>query len=215
MDRLFAFVILIVLSPFLLLAGVVLLICQGLPIFFGQERVGKEGRIFRILKFRTMVPSKNGLQVTGGGDQRVTFAGRIFRRSKVDEMPQLWNIVRGEMAFVGPRPEVPDYVSLFPEDYQTIHTVRPGLTDYCSLLFRDEEEMLSGLKDPGKAYRELILPVKISIQKESLRNRRKGEALRILLLTFLVVARIRNPEKPDSLNELMIELDRMRAESCG
>ncbi len=142
------------------------------PVFFRQERVGRGFRPFFIYKFRTMVenaPRKGG-QITVGEDPRITRVGRCLRKTKIDELPQLINVVKGEMSFVGPRPEVRQYVELFRKDYKEILKVRPGITDLASLKYRDEGEVLGRSQDSEEEYVNRILPEKIHLAKEHLRR---------------------------------------------
>jgi lipopolysaccharide/colanic/teichoic acid biosynthesis glycosyltransferase len=147
------------------------------PIFYRQIRLGKDGRQFQILKFRSMAAdgSKTGLNITIAGDVRVTAVGRFLRRHKVDEIPQLWNVVRGEMSLVGPRPELPVYVAEYTPEQRKVLSVHPGITDPASLVYRHEEEILADHEDPEKFYRTHILPDKVArniayLQKITLRS---------------------------------------------
>jgi lipopolysaccharide/colanic/teichoic acid biosynthesis glycosyltransferase len=133
------------------------------PILFRQERVAFRGGRFTILKFRTMAASARGPAVTAGTDTRVTRVGRFLRRYKLDELPQLWNVLVGDMSLVGPRPEVERFVRLFPVEYARILTVRPGLTDFAALEYRDEEATLSAWVDVEAAYTQVVLPAKIAL----------------------------------------------------
>lgn len=144
------------------------------PIFFRQVRVGKNGKEFRIFKFRTMVvdAEKKGLQITvGGRDPRITTVGYILRKTKLDELPQLFNIVIGEMSFVGPRPEVPRYVEMYSEEQKKVLRVRPGITDIASIEYIDENELLKDAEDPEKMYIEKIMPDKLRLNLEYLSKR--------------------------------------------
>jgi len=138
------------------------------PIFFRQERIGKNFRRFMIYKFRTMVvdAEKKGLRITSGGDRRVTKVGRILRKFKIDELPQLFNVLKGDMSLVGPRPEVIKYVEWYKEDYERILSVRPGITDISSMTFRDEESILQGVDDPERYYVRVLLPEKMRLAQE-------------------------------------------------
>jgi lipopolysaccharide/colanic/teichoic acid biosynthesis glycosyltransferase len=162
-----AFLGLLLLSPFMAaIAALIKLDSRG-PVFFRQERIGQAHRTFFIYKFRTMVedaPKKGGC-LTADRDPRITRAGRMLRRTKIDELPQLINVFRGEMTLVGPRPEVPRYVNLFRNDYDEILRVRPGITDLASLKYRDEAPLLA-VADPERVYLEAILPDKIALAKE-------------------------------------------------
>lgn len=160
------------------------------PMFFGHERVGRDGKRFRTWKFRTMVQDadKMGAEVTAGGDPRVTRVGRILRATKLDELPQLYNVLVGDMSLVGPRPEVPHYVELFRDDYEEILKVRPGITDEASIEFRDEEKILAEADDPEKEYVERIAPRKISLYKKYVREMSLHNDLSILVKTLIKVA---------------------------
>jgi len=153
---------LLVLSPILLLISLVVLVMDGRPVFFAQTRVGRRGRPFSLYKFRTMSLDHGGLLVTSGTDRRVTAIGRRLRRYKLDELPQLVNVLKGEMSFVGPRPEVPRFVDKFKDEYEIILTLKPGVTDRASILFKDESSLLKGGEaDSEQEYIEKILPIKI------------------------------------------------------
>ncbi len=153
---------LVILSPLLLLLVLALWIVQGRPILYRQQRVGRKGKLFTLYKFRTMRPAP-GRQITVGGDPRITPIGRWLRKTKLDELPQLWNILRGDMSIVGPRPEVPKYVDLNDPVWQRVLSVRPGLTDLASLVFIHEEEVLARFPDPEQAYKQIILPRKLKL----------------------------------------------------
>lgn len=159
------------------------------PVFFRQVRVGLGGREFRILKLRSMRASTGGPQVTSGGDDRVTRVGRILRKTKLDELPQLLNVVAGDMSLVGPRPEVPRYVAAWPSDARTvILSVRPGITDPGSIAFRHEEDELAAAPDPERYYVDEILPRKVALYVGYVRTRTFLGDLAIILRTFAAVA---------------------------
>lgn len=156
---------LILLSPiFLVLALLVKLTSPG-PMLYRQARVGRNGKIFRIAKFRSMHvdADKRGLAITSSGDPRVTPVGRVLRQFKLDELPQLWNVLKGEMSLVGPRPEVPTYVECYSASQRDVLSVRPGITDPASILFRDEEKVLAIQTDRDRYYREIVLPEKLRL----------------------------------------------------
>ncbi len=158
---------LLVCLPFLMVIATAIAMDAGLPVLFRQERVGRYGKPFTMIKFRTMRTGA-GSAVTAGGDSRVTRIGRLLRRNKLDELPQLWNVLRGEMSLVGPRPEIPVFVSCYPERYARILRVRPGLSDPASLAYFDEERMLAGAADPEQFYVRHILPHKLDLAEEYL-----------------------------------------------
>jgi lipopolysaccharide/colanic/teichoic acid biosynthesis glycosyltransferase len=161
------------------------------PVLFVQQRVGRNFRNFGILKFRTMVndAEQRGGQITFGADPRITRLGRILRKTKLDELPQLWNVLRGEMSVVGPRPEVPRYVEMYREEYAYVLSVRPGLTDLASVKYRDEAEQLAGCADPAKEYAERILPDKIALARQYIDTATLAGDLGLVLKTFLRIVR--------------------------
>ena len=144
-DVLFSFAVIVILSPVFILVAIVIMIDDGRPVFFSQERVGAGGKTFRILKFRSMRRASGGSLITAAGDPRVTHAGAILRKLKLDELAQFFNVLRGEMSLCGPRPEVPRYVDLKDPVWQEILRVRPGITDPASLCYLNEEELLASV----------------------------------------------------------------------
>ena len=182
---------LILLAPFFVVVAILIKRDSSGPVFFRQTRVGQFGKPFRIYKFRTMCTDaeKKGAQVSTGDDPRITGIGRFLRTYKIDELPQLLNVVSGEMSLVGPRPEVPKYVDAFKEDYAEILTAKPGITDYASLEFKDENELLKGAEDPEKKYIDEILPVKIEYYKKYLREQSLSTDLKLIFLTLAGIIR--------------------------
>ena|SRR5918993_3528477 len=177
---------LILLIPLMVVAATIIKLDSEGPVFFKQKRIGKGFRPFWIYKFRTMRKrySGEGPQVTIGNDPRITRMGWFLRQTKIDELPQLINILRGEMSFVGPRPEVPRYVQLFQQDYREILTVRPGLTDLASLKYRDEAALLARATNPEEEYTTRVLPDKIELAKDYLRQASLLFDLKIICKTF-------------------------------
>ena len=176
---------LIILLPLLLVIAVIIKLESPGPIFFKQQRVGKDFRPFLIYKFRTMISrSEAGRLFTVAGDPRVTRVGAFLRKAKLDELPQLMNVLRGEMTLVGPRPEVPRYVEAFRRDYEEILTVRPGLTDLASLKYRDEASLLARSGNPEQEYLTCILPDKIDLGREYIRHSSLAFDLRLILKTL-------------------------------
>ena len=159
---------LLVLSPIFLVISLAIKIDSNGPVFFKQIRVGLNGKEFKIFKFRTMVTDaeKKGMQITVGKDSRITKVGAFIRKCKIDEIPQLINVLVGEMSFVGPRPEVPKYVAMYSESDREILKVRPGITDLASIEYRDENEVLGKSKNPEKTYIEEVMPAKIVLNRE-------------------------------------------------
>jgi lipopolysaccharide/colanic/teichoic acid biosynthesis glycosyltransferase len=163
---------LLVLSPLFLIIAVAVKLSSRGPVFFRQERMGRGFIRFRIVKFRTMlVNDADSSMITVRGDPRITPFGRFLRKTKLDELPQLFNVLKGDMSLVGPRPEVPHYVEMFRDDYEEILTVRPGITDQASVQFRDEEGILAASDDTMQTYVKEILPRKIVLAKEYVRQR--------------------------------------------
>ncbi|HWO41830.1 MAG TPA: sugar transferase [Candidatus Eisenbacteria bacterium] len=163
---------LLLLSPLLLAVAAAVKLSSPGPVLYRQQRVGRRFRRFDILKFRTMIADadKVGPLVTADDDPRITPVGRLLRKTKLDELPQLINVLKGDMSFVGPRPEVPRYVERFRADYEEILTVRPGITDLASLRYRDESALLARAEDPEAEYVSKILPEKIRLAKEYIRQ---------------------------------------------
>lgn len=182
-DIALSFLLLLLLSPFLLLSAMLVWIETGAPVLFRQVRVGKHFRTFQILKFRTMRVQSAGQLVTVAGDRRVTKVGRLLRWTKIDEFPQFWNVLCGDMSVVGPRPEVPEYVELFKDRYRKILDFRPGITDLASIRYRNEEAILARSEDPLREYREHILPMKLDLAEQYLRNQSFLSDLSIIVRT--------------------------------
>ncbi len=178
------------LAPLLTFIAIGVLVDSGWPVLFGQARVGRGFRRFRIYKFRTMRAGQQGPAITAAGDGRVTRVGRILRAAKLDELPQFWNVLKGDMSLVGPRPEIPEYVERFRDRYERILTVRPGITDLASVRFRNEEEYLARSQDPSRAYEEEVLPAKLDLAEEYLRRRSLRLDVAILLRTAQATLRI-------------------------
>jgi lipopolysaccharide/colanic/teichoic acid biosynthesis glycosyltransferase len=164
---------------------------DGGPAFFGQERVGHHGRRFRLWKVRTMVPhaERLGPQLTVDGDPRITPVGRWLRRTKLDELPQLFNVLTGEMSLVGPRPEVPRYAAHYTPEQRRVLALVPGITDPASIAYRDEARLLAASTEPERLYLERIMPDKIRRNLEYERRATLGSDLRVVLQTVGVLAR--------------------------
>lgn len=171
-DLFFAAVGLLLLAPLFLLLAIVIKLVDGGSVIYRQKRIGQNGAPFFILKFRTMVPNadKIGPPLTGDGDKRITGFGRILRRTKLDELPQLWNVLRGEMSLVGPRPEVPRYVQHYTPEQRAILQLKPGITDLASLRFRNEEALLHASEDAERFYVDQCLPRKSQLNRDYARR---------------------------------------------
>lgn len=179
---------LVVSSPLLFLAVLLIWATSPGPVLFRQQRVGRFGKPFELLKFRSMCVENEGAQVTAKGDARVTRVGRLLRKSKLDELPELWNVARGELSLVGPRPEVPKYVNLQDPLWQKVLEARPGITDPVTLILRNEEELLAGCKGPPERfYLNTLQPYKLLGYVEYLRQRTWRSDVRVLLNTVCAV----------------------------
>ncbi|AUS06796.1 sugar transferase [Pseudotamlana carrageenivorans] len=188
-DFVFALIGLVLLLPFFLIIIIVIKFDSRGPVFFIQKRVGKDNEDFDIYKFRTMrVKSDNkGLLTIGNHDSRITKAGYILRRYKIDELPQLINIIKGDMSFVGPRPELRHYVNYYTEDDMKIFQVRPGITGLASLKYRNEVELLKKAEDPEKFFIETIIPDKLKYNKKYIEKRNIFFDLKLIGLTIIKV----------------------------
>lgn len=191
--------------PLLVLISVIVYWSSTGPVLFLQERVGRGGGVFRMVKFRTMASGKAGPRITSRGDTRVTAVGRVLRATKLDEVPELWNVVRGDMSLVGPRPEVPELVDLESPAWKRVLLARPGITDPVTLRLRDEELLLasSGL-DAETFYREKLLAWKLRGYASYLERRSPWSDLGVLLATVAAVLRLTKPENL-SVEEIMGE----------
>lgn len=191
-DLLAASAGLVLVSPVMLVVAAIIPLDSRGGIFFRQWRIGRNFRPFQLLKFRTMVPNapQIGPALTAGEDPRITRFGRFLRKSKIDELPQLLNVVRGEMSLVGPRPEVPKYVEMFRSDYQEVLQVRPGITDGASIRFRDEASLLADAVDAEQEYRTHILPAKLTMAKEYVRHHSMFRDAVLIASTLLHLTRI-------------------------
>lgn len=189
-DILFSSIGLLFLLPPLIFISILIKLDSKGPIFYRGRRVGRLGKPFKIFKFRTMVANaeKLGGPSTADDDARITKAGKLLRKLKLDELPQLINVWRGEMSFVGPRPEVQTYVDMFTEEEKAILNVRPGITDLASLWNPDEGAILAGSPDPEKTYMEKIRPEKIQLQLKYVRERSFWSDLKIIFLTLKAIA---------------------------
>ena len=182
---------LLVIWPVLLLVALAIKIDDPGPVFYRQVRVGRGGKTFRIFKFRTMVvdADKKGLAITVGRDNRITRVGALLRKTKLDELAQLINVFVGEMSFVGPRPEVQKYVDLYTPYQRQVLLVRPGITDYASIAYRNENDMLAGAEDPERMYIDVIMPDKIELNMKYLREISPLADIRLIFGTIAAVAK--------------------------
>jgi len=183
-DRVFAFIALLLLAPVFLIISLLILIQDGYPVLFIQKRVGKEGRLFRMFKFRTMTKNDGKNSVSVRGDSRITKLGGILRKYKLDELPELLNILVGQMSFVGPRPDVPGYADMLKSEDRKILQLRPGITGPATLKYRNEEELLATVDDPIKYNDEVIFPDKVRINLEYYYKNNVWIDIQIILATI-------------------------------
>ena len=171
-DIFFSSIGFVILLPFFSIVAIFIKMESKGPVFFIQERIGKDLEPFSLFKFRTMTADadRKGPLVTASGDSRVTRTGKFLRKTKIDELPQLWNVIKGDMSLVGPRPEVETYVNKFKKDYSEILKIRPGITDIASLTYRDEESVLKDKSNHEEYYIQALLPVKIGLAREYLKK---------------------------------------------
>jgi lipopolysaccharide/colanic/teichoic acid biosynthesis glycosyltransferase len=187
-------------APLVGILAVVVRLIDGSPVLFRQTRIGRHGRPFTLFKLRSM-RSGPGPEITGAGDTRVTRTGRILRRTKLDELPQLWNVLVGDMSLVGPRPEVPAWVARHPGPFAVVHAVRPGLTDLASIRYRDEEDELAGIVAAGRAastdeaYDRYVLPDKLRLGARYVQGCGPALDLAILVATATTLTTGRRPDR--------------------
>ncbi|MFG6686996.1 sugar transferase [Mariniflexile sp. HNIBRBA6329] len=188
-DIVFSFIGLIILLPFLIIIALIIKIDSKGPVLFIQGRVGKNNKDFNIYKFRTMHMQSEikGLLTIGNHDSRITKVGYFLRRYKIDEFPQLINILKGDMSFVGPRPELRHYVNFYSEDDMKIFSVRPGITGLASLKYRNEVELLKAAENPEEFFIKTIIPDKLKYNKTYIKNRSFFFDLKLILITIIKV----------------------------
>ena len=177
--------------PLLFFGSILILLFDGKPVFFIQQRIGFGGKAFNLVKFRTM--SVDHTRTHGSFDldsfARVTTVGSLLRRTKLDELPQVWNVLRGDMSLVGPRPEVRQWVDVYSERWSKVHQVRPGITDPASIIYRNEQQLLAQSSDPERTYREEVLPHKLSIYEKYLDEQSLLGDIGILFKTIATLIR--------------------------
>lgn len=187
---------LVISSPVLILTAVLIKLTSPGPILFRQVRMGRGGREFTLLKFRSMRVSEKGALVTAAGDDRISKVGKLIRRTKIDELPELWNIVRGEMSIVGPRPEVPQLVDLSDPLWNEILRVSPGLTDPVTLQLRNEEDLLAQVTDREAFYKNILQPYKLRGYAHFVRNRTWKRDVEIIFRTMKAIVFPRSVNQP-------------------
>jgi lipopolysaccharide/colanic/teichoic acid biosynthesis glycosyltransferase len=181
----------IILSPFFVIICILMVVSCGFPVFYLQTRVGLNGRDFKLFKFRTMHKDsdKKGLLTVGGRDPRVTAIGYYLRKYKLDELPQLFNVLFGTMSLVGPRPEVRKYVEMYTETQQKVLSVKPGITDFASLEYINENELLAKSTDPEQTYIREIMPAKLALNMKYIQQQGFGVDLKIIFNTIAKIAK--------------------------
>jgi lipopolysaccharide/colanic/teichoic acid biosynthesis glycosyltransferase len=185
-DRVVSFIGLIILSPVFLIVSLLIRIeMPDAPVFFSQKRVGLGGRLFTIYKFRTMMPGQDASSVTVAGESRITPLGAQLRRFKLDELPGLWNVLKGDMSFVGPRPDVPGYADCLEGEDREVLKLRPGITGPATLKYRNEEELLASVADPQKYNDETIFPDKVRLNRYYLHHYSFWMDIKIIFATVL------------------------------
>lgn len=195
-DLFFSLFGIIFFFPIFLLISILIKLDSKGEIIFKQTRVTKDGKEFKIYKFRTMMKETEGnKQITVGKDNRITKVGSFLRKTKLDELPQLFNIIKGEMSFVGPRPEVPKYLAYYTDEQKEILKVRAGITDYASIYFSNESEILGQQNDPEKYYIEEIMPHKIKLNKKYINNMGIITDIKIIILTILKIVGVELKEE--------------------
>lgn len=190
-DIVFSFFGMLLLSPLFLIVAIWIMIDDPGAVFYRQQRVGRNNQDFGLLKFRSMRigADKMSLITIGDRDPRVTHAGYYIRKYKIDELPQLWNVLIGDMSLVGPRPEVRRYVDIYTPEQRIVLSVRPGITDYASIEYIDENRLLSASDDPDKTYIEQIVPAKIALNMKWINHQSIGEYFKIIFLTLTKIIR--------------------------
>ena len=190
-DLIFSLIGLITCLPLLIFITILIKLDSKGSVFFIQKRVGKNFKLFNLYKFRTMVAdaSQRGLQITADGDPRITRVGRFLRKTKIDELPQIINVLKGDMSFVGPRPEVPKYVEMFRDDYKNILKVKPGITDYAAIEFRNEENVLKKFENPEEGYIKEVLPLKIKLYKKYIEDKNIFSDMKLIVLTLTKIVK--------------------------
>ncbi len=188
-DIIVSFTGLIILLPLFLIIAVAIVMESKGGVFFKQVRVGKDGKPFKLIKFRSMYVNsdKKGLLTVSGRDSRVTKVGYFIRKFKLDELPQLINVLKGDMSLVGPRPEVPKYVELYTDEQKEVLSVKPGITDPASIKYRNENDLLADADNPEKFYIEKVMPEKIQISIDYIRKRNFFSDIKVILETFFRV----------------------------
>lgn len=180
---------LLVLSPVLLMCALLVGLTSPGGVLFRQERMGRDGVPFTIYKFRSMRKDNAGLKISTSSDSRITPVGRVLRKTKLDELPQLWNVLKGDMSFVGPRPEVREYTDLYTDEQRQVLLLRPGITGLASIRYRNENDLLSASTDPNRTYIEEVMPAKLALDLEYIPRACVSYDIKLILETLVTVVR--------------------------
>lgn len=180
---------LLILSPVLLVCTLLVGLTSPGGVLFRQERIGKDGVPFTIYKFRSMRKDNAGLKISTSRDARITPVGRVLRKTKLDELPQLWNVLKGDMSFVGPRPEVREYTDLYTPEQRQVLLVRPGITGLASIRYRNENELLTASSDPNRTYIEEVMPAKLALDLNYIPRACVSYDIKLILETLVAVVR--------------------------
>ncbi len=185
-DILFSILGIIILSPFLLIISLIILFTSKGGAFYKQTRIGKDSKPFKLFKFRTMrVGSDKNIRITiGSRDSRITGVGYFLRKYKLDELPQLFNVLIGDMSFVGPRPEVPEYVALYDTEQKKVLSVKPGITDFASIVYSEENELLANAENPEELYIHRIMPAKLKLNMRYINEMGLATDMKIIFKTI-------------------------------
>ena len=185
-DILFSIFGILILSPFLLIISIIIILSSKGGAFYRQIRIGKNSKPFKLFKFRTMrIGSDKQIRITiGSRDSRITSIGYFLRKYKLDELPQLFNVLIGNMSFVGPRPEVPEYVALYDTEQKTVLNVKPGITDFASIVYSGENELLANAENPEELYIKRIMPAKLKLNMRYIKEMSLGTDVKIIFKTI-------------------------------
>jgi lipopolysaccharide/colanic/teichoic acid biosynthesis glycosyltransferase len=209
-DTVLSCVGLVLFFPLLMVVGALVALTSPGPALYWQTRVGLRGQRFMLCKFRTMVPGADrlGSSVTSAGDDRITRLGALLRRTKLDELPQLWNVLRGDMSFVGPRPEVPEIVADYTPEMRRVFDVRPGITSIASLKLRDEQSLLAAATDPDLAYQRIVVPAKVELAMLHVRRDSAFLDICVLMQTIWILSlgRLQPPRDDEFVSKLRCDI---------
>lgn len=185
-DIIFSISGILILSPFLVIISIIILLTSKGGAFYRQIRIGKNGKEFKLVKFRTMrkEADKSGSLTVGMRDNRITGVGYYLRKYKLDELPQLFNVLAGNMSFVGPRPEVPKYVALYNDEQKKVLKVKPGITDYASIVYSEENELLASAENPEELYIKRVMPAKLKLNMRYINEMSLATDVKVILKTI-------------------------------